>query len=148
MRPIFPKTFNSALWKDSPEVKLAKLTLINFTCPDEIVEDLVDALCKVESVSYCGVTFLCHVTIKKLILNILTGSINTKQLILGFLGDFSNLVSSEDLRNLIEKFELFKLRVGLTLEQMETAKLVAEVEPRGRGINGTRYYCITKDPSL
>ena len=58
MRPIFPKTFNSALWKDSPEVKLAKLTLINFTCPDEIGEDLVDALCKVDSVSCCGVTFL------------------------------------------------------------------------------------------
>ena len=58
MRPIFPKTFNSALWKDSPEVKFAKLTLINFTCPDEIGEDLVDALCKVDSVSCCGVTFL------------------------------------------------------------------------------------------
>ena len=58
MRPIFPKTFNSALWKDSPEEKLAKLTLINFTCPDEIGEDLVDALCKVDSVSCCGVTFL------------------------------------------------------------------------------------------
>ena len=90
------------LLQDSPEVKLSKLTLINFTCPDEIGEDLADALCKVESVSCCGVIFLRYVTIKKLILTILTGSIKTKQLILGFLEDFSNLVSPEDLRSLIK----------------------------------------------
>ena len=47
-----------ALWKDSSEVKLVKLTLINFTCPDEIGEDLVNALYKVNSVSCCGVTLL------------------------------------------------------------------------------------------
>ena len=90
------------LLQDSPEVKLSKLTLINFTCPDEIGEDLADALCKVESVSCCGVIFLRYVTIKKLILTILTGLIKTKQLILGFLEDFSNLVSPEDLRSLIK----------------------------------------------
>ena len=107
---------------ESTEFRLHELWMNNVQYPDDLAEDMADALCQLECVGMGPYFRLKSETRKRLLENILSRPTKTLRLYMNRNINWSTLIGPDNLKTMVDKMEEVELRGTFTVEQLEAAR--------------------------